>query len=422
MKNWKRNIALFLIGQGITLFGSMLVHYAIMWHITLKTQSGAFMTLIAIAGALPMFFIAPFAGVWADRYNKKYLINIADAVIALITLVMAILFSLEFELTGLLLVCLASRALGQGVQMPAVNALVPELVPQERLTRVNGFSGGLQSFVMFASPIAGGALLAVAPIQTLMFIDVITAVIGICILIFFVKVPARQRHDEVKPGARQYFSEIEEGLKYIKGQAFLKKFLILSAFFNVMSAPGAIMTPLQVARNYGDDVWILFGRVAFGAEQRLATIEVAFFVGMIIGGLAMGIWGGFKNRAHTMALSTCLMGIGVIGLGMIGNFWLYLLCMCLIGLMMSLFNPSIMATLQTKVDLAYMGRVFSVLAMMSSLMMPLGMVLWGPLGDVAPIDWLLIGTGACLFLMGLVFVLDKSLLQAGISAPADIDL
>lgn len=84
---WKNNIALFLTGQGISLFGSMLVHYAVMWHITLKTQSGLMMTLIAIAGALPMFFISPFGGVWADRYNKKHIINIADASIAVVTLV-----------------------------------------------------------------------------------------------------------------------------------------------------------------------------------------------------------------------------------------------------------------------------------------------------------------------------------------------
>ena len=88
--NWKRNIALFLTGQGISLFGSMLVHYAVMWHITLKTQSGVMMTMIAMAGSLPMFFIAPLGGVWADRYHKKHIINIANAVIAIVTLVMFI--------------------------------------------------------------------------------------------------------------------------------------------------------------------------------------------------------------------------------------------------------------------------------------------------------------------------------------------
>lgn len=411
--NWKKNIALFMAGQGVSLFGSMLVHYAVMWHITLKTQSGLMMTLITVAGALPMFFISPFGGVWADRYNKKHIINIADAIIAVVTLIMAVVFSLGFDYTVLLLICLAVRAFGQGVQMPAVNALIPNIVPQEHLTRVNGINGSIQSIVMFTSPMVGGALLAIAPIHTLMFIDVVTAIIGISILLLFVKTPTRLQKKEHNAGAKQYFLEIGEGIKYVGKQSFLKKFLLLSALFNIMVAPAAVLTPLQVARDWGDGIWNVFGGISFGSEQRLASVEVVYFIGMMLGGLVMGLWSGFKNKSHTMAFSTFLLGIGAIGLGLITNFWIYLLCMGLIGLVMNLFNPPMMATLQTNVDGAFMGRVFSVLTMMSSVMMPLGMVLWGPLADVVAIDWLLIGTGAVVFLMGFIFMFDKVLLKAG---------
>jgi len=404
---------MFLIGQGITLFGSMLVHYAVMWHITLKTQSGVMITFITVAAVLPMFFISPFGGVWADRYNKKYIINIADAVIAAFTLVMALTFSLGFEYTGLLLVCLAVRALGQGVQMPAVNALIPNLAPQEHLTRVNGINGSLQSVVMFTSPVAGAALLAAAPIQTLMFIDVVTAAVGIGILVFFVKTPAVSQADEVKSGVKQYFLEIGEGIKYVGRHAFLKKFLLLCALFNIMIAPVSALTPLQVARDWGTDIWRVINNLPFGAEQRLAALEIVFFAGMMLGGLVIGLWGGFKNKSHTMALSTFLLGIGAVGLGLLTNFWLYLLGMGFIGIVVNLFNAPMMAALQTNVDGEYMGRVFSVLTMMSSVMMPLGMVLWGPLSDVVAIAWLLIGTGAVLFLMGFMFMFDRVLLASG---------
>jgi DHA3 family macrolide efflux protein-like MFS transporter len=180
-----------------------------------------------------------------------------------------------------------------------------------------------------------------------------------------------------------------------------------------MAAPVAALTPLQVARNWGDGIWSVLGGLPFGAEQRLAAMEMVFFAGMMLGGLIMGIWGGFKNKSHSMALSTFLLGIGAAGLGLIGNFWLYLVCMGLTGLVMSLYNAPMMATMQTNVEAEYMGRVFSVLAMMSSVMMPLGMILWGPLSDVVAIDWLLIGTGAFVFLMGFVFAFDKTLLKAG---------
>jgi DHA3 family macrolide efflux protein-like MFS transporter len=165
--SWKKNAALFLIGQGLSLFGSMLVSYAIMWHVTLKTQSGSVITLFTIAAVLPMFFISPFGGVWADRYNRKYLINLSDSAIALITLVMAVMFFLGFEHVGLLFVCSVARGLGQGVQMPAVNALIPQIVPEQSLTKVNGVNSSIQSLCMFASPMLAGAVLSVAPIEAI---------------------------------------------------------------------------------------------------------------------------------------------------------------------------------------------------------------------------------------------------------------
>lgn len=418
-KHWKRNIALFLGGQGITLFGSMLVHYAIVWHITLKTQSGWMMTLVTMAGVLPMFFISPFAGVWADRYDKKLLINISDAAIAVVTLLMAFAFSLGVDYMGLLLVCLVIRALGQGIQMPAVNALIPTLVPTESLTRVNGISGSIHSLVLLASPMVGGALLALAPISALMYIDVVTAAIGISVLFFFVKTPKHTPKSESAGGVGQYFREIGQGISYIKTKPFILKFLVLSGIYHILIAPTAVLTPLQVARDWGDGIWRLFGSLSFGAEQRLAIIEIAFFIGMLLGGLLMSTWGGFKNRSRTMALSNCLFGLGAIGLGLFTNFWVYLACMGLTGLFMSLFNAPMTTTFQSNVNPAYMGRVFSVMAMMSSLMMPLSMLFWGPLGDAVPIDWLLIGTGIAIVAMGFVFILDKTLLKAGLPRQAE---
>lgn len=71
IRDWKKNIALFFGGQTISLFGSSLVQYAIMWHITLTTESGMMMTLYIICGFIPTFILSPVAGVWADRYNRK---------------------------------------------------------------------------------------------------------------------------------------------------------------------------------------------------------------------------------------------------------------------------------------------------------------------------------------------------------------
>ncbi|MDR3113954.1 MAG: MFS transporter, partial [Treponema sp.] len=191
--NWKKNSALFLIGQALFMFGTMVVQYAIMWHITLKTQSGAMMTLFTIAGFLPMFFISPFGGVWADRFNRKYIINIADGSIAFVSLIVAVLILSGFNHIGILFTCAVIRSFGQGVQTPAVGAFIPQIVPQEHLTRINGLQSSIQSFITLTAPMISGALMSFVSLEILFFLDVITAAIGIGIVVFFVKVPKAEK-------------------------------------------------------------------------------------------------------------------------------------------------------------------------------------------------------------------------------------
>jgi DHA3 family macrolide efflux protein-like MFS transporter len=410
---WKRNVALFMVGQGITLFGSSLVYFAVMWHITLETQSGLMMTFIMIAGMLPTFLISPIAGVWADRFSKKNLIIISDAFTALVTLIMAAMFTLGYEFMSLLLICLAARAGARGVQMPAFNAMIPELVPDDSLTRINGINASIQTFMTFASPALGGVLLAIAPIHLLLYIDVLTTAIGISILLFFVKLFIPSGEAEQKPGAKKYFSEIGEGFKYIGRNPLLKKGLIISALLNFMIASTA-MTPLQVTRNWGEGLWSLFGAFSIGAEHRLAITEMGYSGGLVLGGIVIGIWSGFKNKNYTFALSTALVGIATIGLGIVTNFWLYSICMLLVGFFLSTRGAPIMSMLQLNISREYMGRSMSVLMMTATLFVQLGMMLWGPLGDIMEIEWLLLFSGGFIFLMGIVIFFDKTLRKAGI--------
>lgn len=250
---------------------------------------------------------------------------------------------------------------------------------------------------MLVSPMVAGLLLSFIPINSILFIDVITATIGIALLYFFVKT----KPIEKKETNLTYFNELKEGLRYSSENGFIKKLFILMAIFNVMLAPVAVLTPLQVTREFGPEVW------------RLTAIEVTFFIGSILGGLAIAVWGGFKNKSHTIALATFMVAISSVMLGLLTNFWIYIGCMVFAGIFMSMFNPPLMTVLQTNVDENYMGRVFSILTMVSSIAMPVGMMIWGPLSDIIEIDWMLIGTGLVTFLVGFVFIFDKALLKAG---------
>ena len=397
--NWKRNTALFLSSQTISLFGSMLVQYAITWYITLQTQSGVMMTISIICGFVPTFLVSPFAGVWADRYNRKTLIVVSDTLIALSTLALAVLYLMGWGAVWMLFAASAVRALGAGIQMPAVGAYLPQFVPKDKLTKVNGIYGSIQSVVSLASPLLSGALMTFAVIETIFFIDVVTAAIAVGILLLFLRVPA---HAKALSGEKTgYFRDMGEGIRYINRHGFMKTLFAYCGVFLVLVAPLAFLTPLQVARSFGDDVW------------RLTAIEVAFSVGMMLGGVLIASWGGFPNRLHTMVLSTLIIAVCTAALGLVPVFWIYLAIMGLTGISMPLFNTPFTVLLQEKVEPDYMGRVFSVFTMISTSVMPLAILVFGPAADLIRIEWLLLGTGALMFIEGLLMRRSRVLLAAG---------
>jgi DHA3 family macrolide efflux protein-like MFS transporter len=399
--NWKKNVGLFLGGHAVSLFGSMLVQYALSWYVALKTQSGAMMTIAILTGILPTFFVSPFGGVLADRYNRKYLINIADAGIALATLLLAILFFAGYEHLWLLFVFSAIRAVGTGIQTPAVSAVIPQITPVENLTRVNGINASIQSSAMLVAPMLAGVLFSFASIEAIFFIDVITAAIGIGFVFFCVKVPPPVRNSDGDTQGADYFHDLREGFRYIWRHGYIKQFCVISACFMIAAAPMAFLSPIQVTRDFGADVW------------RLTALELTFSAGLLLGGLLMSTWGGFKNKIFSMTLSCALCGIGSVMLGLAANFWLFLGSMGFIGLVMPLFNVPSMTVLQSTVEAPFMGRVFGVFTMISTLMMPLGMVVFGPLGDIISIRILLIITGVFIFLLSFSFVISKTLRAAG---------
>lgn len=404
-RNWKKDTVLFIISQTLSLFGSSLVMYAIMWYITLETKSGVMMAIYIVCGFLPTFFLSPFAGVWADRYDRKKLIMLSDSFIAVTTLILAIVFLLGYHPVYALFIASAFRALGTSVQTPAVGAFIPQIVPEEQLTRVNGINSSVQAAIMLISPMLSAALLTFSTIETILFIDVITAAIAVLVLLIFLKVPAHAKAQS--PQVTSYFNDLREGVLYIRNHGFLKQFFLFCVVFFFLVTPAAFLTPLQVTRSFGSDVW------------RLTAVEISFSIGAILGGIIMASWGGFKNRVHTMALSSIAVSLGTIALGVVSVFWIYIGIMGVWGIFMPMFNTPSTVLLQEKVEEAYLGRVFGVMGMISSSMMPLGMLVFGPVADIIAIEWLLIGTGFLLLILSFFLIYSKDLLAAGqpVTAP-----
>ena len=393
--NWKRKVILFFISQGITLFGSALVQFAIVWYVTLKTTSGVWVATLTICSLLPQTLISFVSGAWADRYSKKMLIIVSDAVIAAATLALALLFPLIREDTTVLLALLATsviRSIGAGIQLPAVNATTPLLVPEEHLMRVNGINATLQSIIQFASPAAAGAILTMGTLRSTLLIDIGTAVVGIgilsCILLPKRDIPVNEQ--------QSVFADVKGGLSYLRKEGFLAKLMLLYGLFILLSVPGGFLAALLVTRVYG------------GSYLNLTIVELVGFAGMAAGGMLLSIWGGFANRVKTLLLGVGLCGLLTIGLGAVNNFIVYLGIMLLLGVALSTAQTTVTTLLQERSDPAMQGRVFGLMSTMYSGFLLIGMTFFGPMADKVSLPLLMIITGGILALIAVLYRMDRA--------------
>ncbi len=385
MPRWRRDATVFLGGQTVSLFGSMLVQYAVLWHLTIETKSGSVLALSTLFGFLPQAVVSIFGGVWADRVNRKALIIAADGTIAVTTLALALLMLGGADDLWLIYAALALRSTGAGIQTPAVAALLPQIVPTSRLMRVNGINQSIQSAMMLLTPAVAAAVYASASIVAVFFVDVVTAVIGIGLLLL-VPVPTLA-HAAAGAERAGYFDDLVEGFRYLGSHPFVRWVLGLYAVVFLLIVAPSYLTPLMVARTFGEEVW------------KLTVNEIAFSVGMLLGGVLLATWGGLKNRITMMVGATFVFGVLSVAMGLATDMWVFFAFMFLLGLSVPPFSTTSMTVLQETVEPERQGRVFGFVGIVMAVSMPLGMVVFGPLADRFSVESLLVVAGILMFLV-----------------------
>lgn len=373
---WRRDTAQFLAGQTVSLFGSSLVQYAILWHLTLTTQSGLVLTAATVLGFLPHALVSLFGGVWADRHDRRLLIIGADLAIAVTTLVLAVQILMGSAQLWMVLAAMAVRSVGAGVQTPAVGALLPQIVPVDKLMRVNGINASIQSAMMLMSPAVAAWLYATFDLAAVLLVDVATAMVGV-LLLALLRVPRLVREGM----AVSYGEDLRAGLSYVRGNALVRRVIVFYAVVFVLVVPPSYLTPLMVVRSFGEEVW------------KLTATEIAFSVGMMLGGAALAAWGGLRDRVAMLMWSTVLLGLLTVALGLSTTLWVFLAFMLLVGLVVPGFSTTSYTLLQETVPAEVAGRVFGLMGIVMALAMPAGMLVFGPMADVVSVEALLITGG-----------------------------
>ncbi len=386
MENWKKVASKFVIAQSISLFGSSIVQYGIIWYLTLETGSAKILTITTLCGFLPQMLISFFSGTLIDKYNRKNILIISDTIIAISTFLLAISFFLGEKNYNLLFIVLIIRSLGTGIQTPTVNTIIPQIVPEEKLLKINGIYSTISSIINFLSPAISGIILSLSTIEFTLMIDVVTAFIGILIT---VTLNLKLFSLEIENEKEDYFTELKFGLRYINKNKNLKYLFLYQFMILFLISPSAFLNPLLVNRTFGEELW------------RLSFTEMTYSLGMIMGGVFITKLKRDLGLKITL-LSGIIYGIFMVGLGSMKYFILYLLINTMIGVTSPCYSAPIITTIQKKIDSNIQGRVFSFLQIVNTCSLPLGMIFFGPIADLIKIQTIFRISG--LLVIGLSFM------------------
>ena len=387
--NWARRFFTIWTGQALSLFGSALVQFALIWWLTQNSGSATVLAIATLVGMLPQIVIGPFAGALVDRWNRRIIMIAADGTIALFSLLLAYLFATGTVQIWHVYAVMAVRALGGAFHYPAMAASTPLMVPNEQLTRINGLNQALQGVNSLVAPPVGALLLGVLPTQGILLIDVGTAMMAILPLLFL-SVPQPERHQEEDAAEKpSLFRDVRDGLAYVRTIPGFTAIIFMALFLNFLLVPTTALVPLLVTKHFGK-----------GAIE-LGLLESSMGIGIIAGGILLSIWGGFKKKIATSLVGIIGLGIGVtlIGLAPANLFILAIVGNVILGSMIPIANGPIGALMQSIVRPDMQGRVMSLVNSGATAISPLGLLLAGPFSDWLGIRvWFWLGGMLCVLI------------------------
>ena len=391
--DWRTNYFPMWLGQALSLVGSRVVQFALIWYLTQETGSATVLATATLVALVPEIILSPLAGVYVDRWDRQMVMIIADGAVALVSWLLAFLFWFEMVEVWHIYAIMFVRAVGGSFHWPAFQASTSLMVPEEHMTRVNGLNQAMNGILMILGAPLGALLLALLPLFGVMLVDVGTAVLAIFPLIL-VNVPLPKPGRAEGDGVAAFWSELSIGLRYVVGWRGLMGVIVMAMVIKIALTPAFSLLPLLVSDYFG------------GNAMQLGLLEAIIGVGMLLGGLILSVWGGFRRRIYTSLAGVIAMGASLLLLGLTpaGLFGLALVSVFLVGLTVTMVDGPIMAVLQTTVAPEVQGRVFTVIGSLVAITSPLGLIIAGPVTDLIGLKtWYLVAGAVCIFMGVLLF-------------------
>lgn len=382
--DWKRNFYTIWTGQAFSQLSSSVLQFAIVWYLTDQTGSAMVLSIAMMMGFLPQGILGLFIGVFIDRYSRKRIMMISDLFISAASFVMVMAGWMGMLSTELILIVLLFRSVGSAFHNPCLQAVTPQIVPPDQLTRCSGYSQAVESASQILSPIIAAVLYSSWSLRGIIFLDVIGALIAVFTLGMTV-IP--KLHQDDKAGKVQVLREAMQGFQILRTNKGMLGLVLISSLYTLALMPTSALFPLMSMSYFN------------GTSTYASIVEVVFSVGLLFGSLILAKWGGTKNRIYTIIGSFLLMSFSLFISGFLppSGFYIFVVCSWLMGVSGPFYWGTYTPLLQSNFETKYLGRVLSLSSSIRLLSGPIGLAVSGVFAEKYGADkWFLIAGGLVL--------------------------
>ena len=399
-KNWKKLFFVIWGGQAFSIFGSNLIEFSLIWYLTDKTGSATVLSLNMLFYLLPVLILSPFAGALVDRWNRRKVMILADTFIAFTTFLILGMFYWQMIQPWHIYIVIFLRSSAGLFHYTAMQASTSLMVPEEQLNRVNGLNMALRGSMNIIAPPIGAILIETIAMHEILMIDVFTALLAILPLLFvMIPQPANGKTEQVT--LSELKSDIRDGFRYAMNWKGMMQIMLISMLVNFAFNPINALMPLVVKKHF------------LGGALQLSWIEMAIGIGIVVGGVTLSIWGGFKKRINTIMLCLGLTGLGFAAIGYLPTNGIYycVVIMFMIGIVLPFIDGLIVPIIQSKGSPEYQGRLMTLLSSSSKVLVPVSMLIAGPVADqFGVLFWYRYG-GLMILALTIIFIFSPALMN-----------
>lgn len=389
MNNWKKKFIIIWSGQLFSILSSSIAQFAIVLWISLETGSAEVLSLATIAALLPQVVLGPFAGVFVDRWSRKWTMILADSFVALCSAAIALLFYLDVIEIWQIYLLLMLRSIGSAFHAPAMKSSIPLLAPEKELIRIASINQTIQALCNICGPVLGAALIVSTNMSVVMLLDVVGAAIA-CTSLLFVFIPNPEKTETET--TNNVLRDMKDGFIAIRSNRGLKWVMVTEILITFFIMPVVALIPLMTLKNFS------------GTAYQVSLIELLFGSGALVGGILLGIWNPRVRKVVMINLSYVIVGVSIFITGLLppSAFIIYAIMAIVQGISMPFYSGPFTALLQTQIEISFLGRVFSLFDSISLLPSILGLLATGFIADAIGIANVFVICGIAIVMTGLL--------------------